>query len=461
MTDKKNCEVSDIRYQVSETGAGDRTKGTGNDGGDNDLSSVICHLSSRKHIIYHLSPGNAPRLGAVRRVAALAVLLLILPLVLFQGARYASAADQTGDVNEVKKQLSDNVEKQLKDIDVTELETMLAELGENQKTLFGGVSFSDKLRIVLSGDFGTDYNGVFSALASIFFAGVLSAVPAFAAIVGIAVLCSVLNTLKSGRNNAAYFACFGLVVIITGYMIVNLSVRAGTAVNSMRTQMDAGFPVLLAVMAATGSTASAAVYQPVVLILSNIVARMMTAVILPLFIFSFALNIVGGISPSVKLDKLSAFMTSLSKWVVGLVFTVFMAMLTIQGVTAGVHDGVSVKAARYAISRSVPVIGGYLSDGLNLIIAGSTLIKNAFGYVSVFLLLAQIAGPVLVIAAASLLLKLTAAVVEPMSENDFSGFLSGAAKSLSMLNVVIISTAFMYFITIMLIICTGNQVLYT
>jgi hypothetical protein len=55
--------------------------------------------------------------------------------------------------------------------------------------------------------------------------------------------------------------------------------------------------------------------------------------------------------------------------------------MTVQGITSASIDGISIRATKYAISNSIPIVGGFLRDGFDIVIAGSVLIKNAVGII--------------------------------------------------------------------------------
>ena len=136
--------------------------------------------------------------------------------------------------------------------------------------------------------------------------------------------------------------------------------------------------------------------------------------------------------------------------------TFFFTFLTIQGISAGSFDGVSVKTAKYAIKNYVPIVGGYLSDGFNLIMSSSILIKNAVGVAGLFLLFATIIIPVVKIAIFSLGMKLSSAIIEPISDSRMTDFVYTVGKNMGFLVATILCVSFMYLIAIALIICTGN-----
>ena len=84
--------------------------------------------------------------------------------------------------------------------------------------------------------------------------------------------------------------------------------------------------------------------------------------------------------------------------------------------------------------------------------------KNAVGMAGLLLLLGNVLAPALKIIVLMLGLKLASAVTQPLADGRISNFLTSITKGLSMLLAVIIGAGFMYFVTIGLIIMTGNVI---
>ncbi|MGN1162506.1 MAG: hypothetical protein ACI4T2_01060, partial [Christensenellales bacterium] len=122
------------------------------------------------------------------------------------------------------------------------------------------------------------------------------------------------------------------------------------------------------------------------------------------------------------------------------------------------HDGVSFRTAKYAIKSYVPVLGGYLSDGLDVILTSSMLVKNAVGVSGMILLFATILVPLVKICAFILCLKLTAAILEPVADSKIANFVGGVSKTMSMLVVMILGVSFMYIISAGVLMATANFV---
>lgn len=382
---------------------------------------------------------------------ALAVFCFISP-----SPAYAAQSEE-----EIFEQLDESVKDQLEDLDMSAFDDLLAQLGEDGQAIFGGNSFAEKVQSVLDGEFIQDGGGFIESFFKLLFSEILDMLPLLASIAVIAILCGLVSHMKAGfmsesTGQIVFFVCFAVVVVLALVCAVNLVNVAGDAINGMKKQMNAAFPVLLTLMAGIGGAVSVKAYQPAVALLSGGVVEIVSAVVLPLFIFTLVFSVVGNLSKSVRLGKLTDFFKSASTTVLAVTFTVFTAFLAVQGLTAGSFDGVSIRAAKFATKSYIPILGGYLADGLDLILAGSVLIKNSVGVAGLLLLLSTVLMPLLQILGVCFGFKIVAAVIEPVSDSRLTSFLTGIAKSMNMLIAALLAVAFMYFISVMLLIFTSN-----
>ena len=294
-----------------------------------------------------------------------------------------------------------------------------------------------------------------------FFDNLLKFVPLLALIVVVSILCSFVGQLSptgktSSINKVVYFACFGIIIVLLSTTLKDVITNSSNTILSIQKQMEVIFPILLVMLTSVGGVSTSATMQPMVGILSSGVIYLFNAFVLPIFVFSVIFTIVGNLSNEVKLDKFNKFFSSLFKWVIGGIFTIFLAIIAIKGLTASSIDGISIKTAKFALKTYIPILGGYLSDGFNLILASSMLIKNAVGGVGLLLFLLTIIAPIVNLVVLSLGLKLVAAIVEPISDNKIPNFIYSVANLLTMLIVCLIAVAFMYLIVVGLFMLSGN-----
>ena len=104
----------------------------------------------------------------------------------------------------------------------------------------------------------------------------------------------------------------------------------------------------------------------------------------------------------------------------------------------------------------MPVIGGYMSEGFNLIVSGGIAVKNALGYTALVLLLATLLPVVLQIAVFSLCLKLSAAVTEALGDKRMGDMLAGMSKTVTLTGGVMFGAGFLYFVFVLILMATGR-----
>lgn len=365
--------------------------------------------------------------------------------------------------SELETQLEENITSQLDKLNFGDIEKILSSLNSSESEIFGDNSFRGKVESIINGSFANGQSSIFTAIVNLVFDDILKFIPLLASIIVIAIICGFVSNIRSENNSKSvgdiiHFVCYGIIIVLVMTGVVNLIKVASNSINSIKGQMEIVFPILLTLMTAIGGSASVAVYQPAVAFLSSFIMQIFVSVLMPIFIFMLVFTIVSNLTSTVKLEKFTKFFGSTYKWIVGTIFTVFMAFLAIQGITASSYDGVSIRTAKYAIRSYIPLLGGYLSEGFDVIMASSMLIKNAVGASALILMFSSIISPIIQIIVFSLVLKLASAILEPLTDSRISDFIYSIGKTLSLLVTMIIGVAFMYLITTGLIMCTANYI---
>jgi len=362
---------------------------------------------------------------------------------------------------QLQETLTKEVDETLDNINFEDLQNIIDNFSENQKKMFSFSSIKTKAKEVINGENNINYNSFLEAIVSIVFSVIEDYLPMIAIIITVGIISSILGSIKSKFNEKSvgdiiHFVCFCVSVIVVVTIIKGLVENTTQSITNMTNQMNAIFPILLTIMTAIGSVASVGVFQPTLAIFSSFSSVIFTKLIIPIFMLSFCFAIVGNLSNNVKLDKFNSFLSSLFKWLVGIFFTIFFSLISIQGISAGSFDSVSIRTMKFTMSSYVPVLGGYLSQGMDLIMASSVLVKNAVGFVGILILMTSIFAPILEIVVVSLLLKVASAILQPLNNDRITNFLHSTSKSIIMLSTCLIVVAFMYFLLIGLSMATAN-----
>ncbi len=379
------------------------------------------------------------------------VLLLLLFALFFLSPITFEGASAQGEDAEDK--LNENIMQQISTLDLQELQAYIDSL-EN----YDGGNVGERLLAYIDGE-EIDYEGFFAQMADVFFQQVKNLFPSFACIAAITLLCGIISSLNSDFVNQStgqivfFLAYVATLIPVLSIVIECFSVTKDT-VSSLNRQMQIVFPILLTLIAASGGTVSAAIYKPAVAFLSNTIVSILSTIVLPISVTIVAFSIAGHLSKSIPLGKFTAFFKSINKWIIGISVSVFGLFFTVQGLTSASFDGVAKKVTQYAIGTGVPIVGGFLSGGFDLAVAGSVLIKNSLGSMSIFLIVSVLFEPVILLVTVNLLLRLTAALTQPFGEERISNFLTETADNLNFCSACVVVTAFLYFVCIILCVCS-------
>ena len=391
-----------------------------------------------------------------RRFPILLALLVVVILVFCQTGT-VNASAYTAEEQAALDRLEEQVEDLLASLDTAELEEYLQTLSQ-----FDGKDVMEMLADLVTGDYALEYDTMWESVLALIWEEGRAMLPAFAVILAVAVLCGILNSAKSGflhssMSDIIHFVSYISVGAVVLAVLTNILQTAFSAIADMQRQMQVVYPLLLTLMAASGGAVSAGVFRPAVAFLASGICELFTAVVLPTSVVVVALTFAGNLSPDVRCEKLGGLFKSVNKWLIGLTLGLFTLFLTVQGIASAQYDGLSLRAVKYLVSGSVPIVGGFLSGGVDLVLAGSALIKNALGSFSILLLFASVLRPLLLFAAFQLFLRLCAAATEPVG-GKISSFLTSLANDCGFFIAGLLCVAFLHFLTILLLVCSSGVI---
>ena len=368
----------------------------------------------------------------------------------FYGDYFFSSGDDSAEVS-----LPDIIKEELKDLDIKGLEDFVKY--NVNSDLFDIKSF---INSIVSGKPSFGYEGFLSYVSGLILSPIKTLAPTFISLIIIAFIIGILSDMSddNGVNEILRLtaSCF-FSVIVLGIADIVFGI-AESSLGSADELLGVSSPIILTLLIAGGGNLSASVYKPVVSVFSEIISSVSCGLLLPIIKAVFILNLSEAVSGDGKFCGIISFYNSLVKWILGLVFGIFSIFLSINGIAGVSYDGITLKATKYAVTNSVPIIGGYISGGMELIVYASVLIKNAVGLGTLVLIMIIIAVPLFKIAVITLLFKLTGGIICIISDKKLANFLGGIAKTLTLITVTMLSVGVAFFITIFLLITTASNV---
>ena len=270
-----------------------------------------------------------------------------------------------------------------------------------------------------------------------------------------------LNLQNSGIDGGAQKAGNLYIFLIATGLIANvfsnIAVVTYSTVSSVSLFLKCLFPVMLLSLYSAGCISSTLVFRPILSAVVTLSVHIIEKILIPVTVLSFAVTIADCLSEKTRADKFAGFMTKTVKWLLACMLTIFTGLIGLQSIATSTFDGLSVKLTKLATSNLVPVVGGLLSETVETVMGCSVVIKNSVGICGILAVLYICIVPLIKIGINILLLRFTAAVMQPVSDDKIIKCISSAADILSLLFGIVASVIVMFVLIITILINMGNS----
>ena len=312
-----------------------------------------------------------------------------------------------------------------------------------------------------TGDSKISVKKVANALITYMFRELGASMNILASIVLIAIICSLLTNLQraftnEGLSNIAYFACYSILIIILAKCFYIGVDAARSTISEMTNFMNALMPILIMLLASVGGIAQAATLDPIIIGTITLSANIFMNFIIPIICLAFVLQFVNNMSEEYKIDKLTSLLNQIVIWSQGLIMTLFIGIVTVRGITSTTIDQVTARTAKFAVDTFVPVVGKSLSDAVSTVAGYSLLLKNSISSLGLVIIVVIMLFPVIKLLIMALMFKLTAALIEPVSDSRLVNCISSAGGSMILITSCLICVSVMFFIIIAIIASAGK-----
>lgn len=386
----------------------------------------------------------------------------IIPIIILSFFFFIPGVQAVEEPNEKTNPLSPQelVDEQIKTLDLTELK----QFWEDISTKYGGFlpeSQKGSLYDFIKGDKQFSFKEWGKGVVKFAFHEFVANSKLLGSLIMLTIFSMFLQSMqnafeKSSISKVAYAIVY-MVLVILALNSFHIAISyTNEAIGTMVSFVLALVPLLLALIAASGGLASAAFFHPVILFLMNISGMFMQYVILPLLFLAALLSIVSTMSEQYKVSQLAGLLRNWSIGLMGLFLTVFLGVISVQGASAAVADGIAIRTAKFVTGNFIPVIGRMFTDATDTVVSASILLKNSVGIAGVAILLIITAFPAIKILMISFIYKFAAAILQPLGGGPIITCLDIISKSVIYVFAALGIVSLMFFLSITVIVAAGN-----
>lgn len=197
--------------------------------------------------------------------------------------------------------------------------------------------------------------------------------------------------------------------------------------------------ILLAGSGAVTTAATASAYSSFITGFTQICA---TAIIIPVIKIIIALSCVNALNDYGDFSGIIGFLKSFCTYGLGLLFAVFLGVHAVSVSISTSTDSLAFRAIRFTFARLIPVAGGMISESIKTVLAGTKVIKNAYGGIGIAYIIYMIIPVAISILWVKISLLIALNIAKLFNIKEISGFLDGLSNACNLIIAICIFAAF-------------------
>lgn len=324
---------------------------------------------------------------------------------------------------------------------------------------FADADISEILNSAISGK--VDNSKIYKKILNILGTEVQTGIKSLLSILAIIIIHSILKSISESLENDSiskliyYVQYIAIVTIIMSNFsdVINLVKQIS---NNLIGFMNTLIPVLVSLMLYTGSITTTSILEPIILFLINFIGNLIQNILIPIILIIASISIISKISDQVQVAKLSKFLKSSTLWFLGIILTIFVGIVSLEGTLASSVDGITAKTAKSIVSSAVPVVGKILGDVVDSVLGCGIILKNAVGFVGVVIIISICIVPILKLSVLTISYKLVASISEVIADAKIVKLLDEMGDIFKILLGILFTIFFMVIIGTTLLIKMSN-----
>ncbi len=307
-----------------------------------------------------------------------------------------------------------------------------------------------------------DNSSLIKRFLNLFASELVTSINAIISILAIIVIHSVLKSISESLENDGiskliYYVQYILIVtiIMTNFTQIIKMVQ-DTCINLVAF-MNMLVPLLITLMMYTGSITTSGVLEPIILFTIHFMGNVIQNIIIPFVLIFTSLIIISKISENVQVDKLSKFLKSGIVWFLGIILTIFVGVVSLEGTMSSSVDGITAKTTKAIVSSAIPVVGKILGDAVDTVLGSGIVLKNAVGLIGVIVVIGICIMPILKLGVLTISYKLLAAASQPIADEKIVSLLDQIGDIFKILLAILSAMSFMIIIGTALVLKISNS----
>ena len=325
---------------------------------------------------------------------------------------------------------------------------------------FEGIDINSMLNSAIKGkiDNKTIYKKIINLLGKEVKTGIKSLVSILIIIVIHSILKSISENLQNDNvSKMIYYVQYIAIVTVIMNNFSNVITMVKETATNLVGFMNSLVPILVSLMLYTGSITTSSILEPAILFMINFIGNIIQSFLIPAVLIAATLSIVSKIGDKVQIDKISKTFNSGIIWILGVILTTFVGVISLEGTLSSSIDGITAKTAKAIVSSSIPIVGKILGDAVDTVLGCGIILKNAIGVIGVVIIIGICIMPIIKIAILTISYKILASISEPIADTKIIKLLEQIGDIFKVLLAILCSISVMVIVGTTLVIKISNS----
>lgn len=331
---------------------------------------------------------------------------------------------------------------------------------EYTKEVFGDTDYNTLFEEAISGNIDNKKLG--NSILNLLGKETLSSVRTIGIIIVIIVIHSIVKSISDHLENKSiaqltYYVQYILIVTLIMSSFADILSMVKDTIQNLVAFSNLLIPILMTLILTTGNIASVGMLQPILLFMITFIGNLVNQILIPILLVSTVLAIISKVSDRIALDRFSKFFKSSIVWALGVILTLFVSLVSLEGTLSSSVDGVTAKTTKAAVSSFIPVVGKILGDAVDTVIGCTSILKNAVGVVGVITILGICILPVIKLVLLMATYYIGAAICEPIADEKIVKLLEQVGDTFKILLAILCSISVLLIIGTTLVMKISNS----
>ena len=306
-----------------------------------------------------------------------------------------------------------------------------------------------------------DNQTLFKKVLSVLGGELVDGLTVLGSILAIVVIHSILKSVSESLENDTiskliYYVQYILIVTIVMMNFLDIVQVVKDTCNNAIGFMNILIPLLISLMIYTGSITTSGVLEPIILFLINFIGNIIQTLIIPIVLIFTSLIVISKISDNVQIGKLSQFLKSGVVWFFGIILTIFVAVISLEGTLSSSVDGITAKTTKAVVSSAIPVVGKILGDAVDTVLGCGIILKNAVGVIGIIIVIGICIIPILKLGIFTIAYKFMSAICEPIADKNITSLLDQIGDVYKIFLAILCSVSVMLIVGTALVVKISN-----